>query len=355
MGMFKKNKYTYHLLGANEDLSKIKSPQELINFMIDYNFRLLDEGQQITAVLVKEEVKGNRQEILYAQKLELPEQMPESYFDELLYPFYSKKVIAFDANLLNYQVSKEKVQAPVTDEVGKLEEEMSQRETEFSKEKEDIFIPNTSESPLDEHEMSSLSGSESNVSQVISSGEESEPILSEETQGELSELKEKIATLEKEKSELKEQLSKPMLNDPPVLQAVPLAVSPERNENLNQFLDVFQENFQANLNNYLKDDGKLVQEAEIQVEAEKVIAIRQEKERHGAALEQINFMYADKKQERIAEAQQEQLTKTEQMKQEIEIVLKSEISQIIGSLKIQPQNLESQKEETAYGRQTSLG
>lgn len=79
------------------NLEQVESPAALISWVEQENARLI-ENESVGSVLI---VKKNSKDVsLFAKKLVLPVD-ENTDFDELLYDFYTKKVVPFDQSILN--------------------------------------------------------------------------------------------------------------------------------------------------------------------------------------------------------------------------------------------------------------
>lgn len=104
--MFSK-KYRYTLLHSDTiEAQPISSPEELINFVIGANNKLIDRKEKgwIYAEKIKESRHGEI--LLYGKRIDLPIFEDNPYFDNLLYNFHTKKLIPF-VELLPSSVSEE--------------------------------------------------------------------------------------------------------------------------------------------------------------------------------------------------------------------------------------------------------
>lgn len=104
--MFSK-KYRYPLLHSDTIESQpISSPEDLINFVIGANNKLIDRKEKgwIYAEKIKESRHGEI--LLYGKRIDLPIFEDNPYFDELLATFHTKKLIPF-VELLPSSVSEE--------------------------------------------------------------------------------------------------------------------------------------------------------------------------------------------------------------------------------------------------------
>lgn len=138
--MFSK-KYRYTLLHSDTIESQpISSPEELINFVIGANNKLIDRKEKgwIYAEKLKESRHGEI--LLYGKRIDLPIFEDNPYFDELLATFHTKKLIPF-VELLPSSVSEEEdalgmdtMDQGFTDEQEvQLSEEIPQTESENRK------------------------------------------------------------------------------------------------------------------------------------------------------------------------------------------------------------------------------
>lgn len=126
--MFSK-KYRYTLLHSDTiETQPISSPEELINFVIGANNKLIDRKEKgwIYAEKIKESRHG--EVLLYGKRIDLPIFEDNPYFDELLATFHTKKLIPF-VELLPSNVSEEEEVL----EVDKMDQVLSvEQEVQFS-------------------------------------------------------------------------------------------------------------------------------------------------------------------------------------------------------------------------------
>lgn len=104
--MFSK-KYRYPLLHSDTiEAQPISSPEELINFVIGANNKLIDRKEKgwIYAEKVKELRHGEI--LLYGKRIDLPIFEDNPYFDNLLSNFHTKKLVPF-VELVPSSVSEE--------------------------------------------------------------------------------------------------------------------------------------------------------------------------------------------------------------------------------------------------------
>ena len=107
-GMFNKKKYRIELSQVqNIRPDKVRNAADLVNFIIGENQELLDHEEQGSLVVSKIESSKKGEQILFAQRLELP-MTAKTNFDALLEPFYTKKPLDFDENILEIQDEKRK-------------------------------------------------------------------------------------------------------------------------------------------------------------------------------------------------------------------------------------------------------
>lgn len=126
--MFSK-KYRYTLLHSDTiEAQPISSTEELINFVIGANNKLIDRKE--TGWIYVEKIKESRhgEILLYGKRIDLPIFEDNPYFDNLLSNFHSKKLIPF-VELLPSNVSEEEEVL----EVGKMDQVLSvEQEAQFS-------------------------------------------------------------------------------------------------------------------------------------------------------------------------------------------------------------------------------
>jgi hypothetical protein len=98
---FKKSTYRFDVVHSDSINSQpIKDADALVNYVIGVNNDLLDKDEKgwLFIEKLKESKKGST--VLYATRLELPLLEDNSYFDQLLSPFYTKKKVAYDESLI---------------------------------------------------------------------------------------------------------------------------------------------------------------------------------------------------------------------------------------------------------------
>ena len=98
----KKTAYRFEVIHSdNINGEEIKDADGLINFVIGVNNHLsaMDEKGWLFIEKIKETKKDST--VLYVAKLELPLLEDNSYFDSLLSPFYTRKKVAYDSSLVS--------------------------------------------------------------------------------------------------------------------------------------------------------------------------------------------------------------------------------------------------------------
>lgn len=101
--MFNKKKYRIELSQVqNIRPDKVRNAADLVNFIIGENQELLDHEEQGSLVVSKIESSKKGEQILFAQRLELP-LSAKTNFDALLEPFYTRKPLEFDESILEIQ------------------------------------------------------------------------------------------------------------------------------------------------------------------------------------------------------------------------------------------------------------
>lgn len=104
--MFNKKKYRIELSQVqNIRPDKVRNAADLVNFIIGENQELLDHEEQGSLVVSKIESSKKGEQILFAQRLELP-MTAKTNFDALLEPFYTRKPLEFDESILEIQDEK---------------------------------------------------------------------------------------------------------------------------------------------------------------------------------------------------------------------------------------------------------
>ena len=107
--MFNKKKYRIELSQVqNIRPDKVRNAADLVNFIIGENQELLDHEEQGSLVVSKIESSKKGEQILFAQRLELP-MTAKTNFDALLEPFYTRKPLEFDESILEIQDERSQV------------------------------------------------------------------------------------------------------------------------------------------------------------------------------------------------------------------------------------------------------
>lgn len=108
-GIFNKKKYRIELSQVqNIRPDKVRNAADLVNFIIGENQELLDHEEQGSLVVSKIESSKKGEQILFAQRLELP-MTAKTNFDALLEPFYTRKPLDFDESILEIQDERSQV------------------------------------------------------------------------------------------------------------------------------------------------------------------------------------------------------------------------------------------------------
>lgn len=106
MAFFAKNDYHFQLQHSdNIRVPVIQTPEELINFVIHANHQLQVTNDPGWLLITKVKQKRKGQEILYQQRIELPIQVDNGYFDGLLAGFYTKMPLPFQTESVQKLVS----------------------------------------------------------------------------------------------------------------------------------------------------------------------------------------------------------------------------------------------------------
>ncbi|EHV0179367.1 hypothetical protein KZ114_002389 [Enterococcus faecalis] len=129
MGIFNKKSYLY-VIQENHNVSNdsFNTPEDLINFVINENTRLLESDEKGTCVITKIKVTKKGEEILYSQSLSLPMDPYTIDFDDLLSNFYTKKAIPHHLSTNDEQKespSLKNEKTTLTEETPELSEELS--------------------------------------------------------------------------------------------------------------------------------------------------------------------------------------------------------------------------------------
>lgn len=126
--MFNKKKYRIELSQVqNIRPDKVRNAADLVNFIIGENQELLDHEEQGSLVVSKIESSKKGEQILFAQRLELP-MTAKTNFDELLEPFYTRKPLEFDESILEIQDEKRNSHENVEEKINQAKNDIVQRE-----------------------------------------------------------------------------------------------------------------------------------------------------------------------------------------------------------------------------------
>ncbi|WDA67324.1 hypothetical protein [Lactococcus lactis] len=127
-GMFNKKKYRIELSQVqNIRPDKVRNAADLVNFIIGENQELLDHEEQGSLVVSKIESSKKGEQILFAQRLELP-MTAKTNFDALLEPFYTRKPLEFDESILEIQDEKRNSHENVEEGIYQVKNDIVQRE-----------------------------------------------------------------------------------------------------------------------------------------------------------------------------------------------------------------------------------
>lgn len=334
--MFNKKKYRIELSQVqNIRPDKVRNAADLVNFIIGENQELLDHEEQGSLVVSKIESSKKGEQILFAQRLELP-MTAKTNFDALLEPFYTRKPLEFDESILEIQDEKRNSHENVEEGIYQVKNDIVQRE-----ENDEGYAPAPQlDLSDDKEEEESSSGSNK---QVIND-EQSEPsndterteinvpastllteaavkeIVAKEMKGkdeEIERLKQSLRSQEKEEST---KVENPLVKDDHVSEAIlpTPSVSFDVSEDVNVFDVIKMVKYDANkrledfiaqetakinaeiealdtrdkieptLSKRFGDEKELeIEELNRKVESEKTEAISTENARHEAALKSI--------------------------------------------------------------------
>lgn len=334
--MFNKKKYRIELSQVqNIRPDKVRNAADLVNFIIGENQELLDHEEQGSLVVSKIERSKKGEQILFAQRLELP-MTAKTNFDALLEPFYTRKPLEFDESILEIQDEKRNSHENVEEGIYQVKNDIVQRE-----ENDEGYAPAPQlDLSDDKEEEESSSGSNK---QVIND-EQSEPsndterteinvpastllteaavkeIVAKEMKGkdeEIERLKQSLRSQEKEEST---KVENPLVKDDHVSEAIlpTPSVSFDVSEDVNVFDVIKMVKYDANkrledfiaqetakinaeiealdtrdkieptLSKRFGDEKELeIEELNRKVESEKTEAISTENARHEAALKSI--------------------------------------------------------------------
>lgn len=127
-GMFNKKKYRIELSQVqNIRPDKVRNAADLVNFIIGENQELLDHEEQGSLVVSKIESSKKGEQILFAQRLELP-MTAKTNFDALLEPFYTRKPLEFDESILEIQDEKRNSLENVEEKIYQAKNDIVQHE-----------------------------------------------------------------------------------------------------------------------------------------------------------------------------------------------------------------------------------
>lgn len=126
-GIFNKKKYRIELSQVqNIRPDKVRNAADLVNFIIGENQDLLDHEEQGSLVVSKIESTKKGEQILFAQRLELP-MTAKTNFDALLEPFYTRKPLEFDESILEIQDEKRNSLENVEEKINQAKNDIVQR------------------------------------------------------------------------------------------------------------------------------------------------------------------------------------------------------------------------------------
>ncbi|MGL5895456.1 MAG: hypothetical protein ACRCZN_00535 [Lactococcus lactis] len=126
--MFNKKKYRIELSQVqNIRPDKVRNAADLVNFIIGENQELLDHEEQGSLVVSKIESSKKGEQILFAQRLELP-MTAKTNFDALLEPFYTRKPLEFDESILEIQAEKRNSLENVEEKINQAKNDIVQCE-----------------------------------------------------------------------------------------------------------------------------------------------------------------------------------------------------------------------------------
>ncbi|MDT2887951.1 hypothetical protein [Lactococcus lactis] len=334
-GMFNKKKYRIELSQVqNIRPDKVRNAADLVNFIIGENQELLDHEEQGSLVVSKIESSKKGEQILFAQRLELP-MTAKTNFDALLEPFYTRKLLEFDESILEIQDEKRNSHENVEEKNYQAKNDIVQRE-----ENDEGYAPAPQLDLSDDKEEELDSGSNKQVinddqsepSNNTESTEINDPdstllteaaikeIVAKEMKGkdeEIERLKQSLRSQEKEESA---KVENPLVKDDHVSEAIlpTPSVSFDVSEDVNVFDVIKMVKYDANkrledfiaqetakinaeiealdtrdkieptLSKRFGDEKELeIEELNRKVESEKTEAISTENARHEAALKSI--------------------------------------------------------------------
>lgn len=341
--MFNSKKYRFELSQVNNvKVDVVRNAGDLVNYIIGENQGLLDYGETGSLVVSKIEVSKKGEQVLFAQRLNLP--MPaRTNFDALLEPFYTRKKLDFDEQILEEQpVEFERPNIKLDDDLSDEKSQALEQTQQFQNEEdEEAYAPapqiDLSDQEDDDIQVSNESQKAlTEVESVTSDNERVEPrveinvtpsdLLTEEaiksiTSEEMKKKDEEIARLRREldtkenlevdrATSLDKELTAPILPTPSIPTAsfedtnvldVIQMVKTEANKRLNDFiaqettkinaeieaLDT-RDKIEPSLTKRFEDEKANKAEAlNKKVDADKEKAIAAENARHDAALQSI--------------------------------------------------------------------
>ena len=334
--MFNKKKYRIELSQVqNIRPDKVRNAADLVNFIIGENQELLDHEEQGSLVVSKIESSKKGEQILFAQRLELP-MTAKTNFDALLEPFYTRKPLEFDESILEIQDEKRNSHENVEEGIYQVKNDIVQREEndegyapapqlDLSDDKEEEESSSGSNKQVINDDQSEPSndteGTEINVpaSTLLTEAAVKE-IVAKEMKGkdeEIERLKQSLRSQEKEEST---KVENPLVKDDHVSEAIlpTSSVSFDVSEDVNVFDVIKMVKYDANkrledfiaqetakinaeiealdtrdkieptLSKRFGDEKELeIEELNRKVESEKTEAISTENARHEAALKSI--------------------------------------------------------------------
>lgn len=334
--MFNKKKYRIELSQVqNIRPDKVRNAADLVNFIIGENQELLDHEEQGSLVVSKIESSKKGEQILFAQRLELP-MTAKTNFDALLEPFYTRKPLEFDESILEIQDEKRNSHENIEEKKYQAKNDIVQRE-----ENDEGYAPAPQLDLSDDEEESDVdSGSDKQVindnpskpsndtgrteinvpASTLLTEAAIKEIVAKEMKGKDEEIKRLKQSLRSQEKEESAKVENPLVKDDHVSEAIlpTPSVSFDVSEDVNVFdvikmvkydankrLEDFiaqetakinaeiealdtRDNIEPTLSKRFGDEKELeIEELNRKIESEKTEAISTENARHEAALKSI--------------------------------------------------------------------
>lgn len=334
--MFNKKKYRIELSQVqNIRPDKVRNAADLVNFIIGENQELLDHEEQGSLVVSKIESSKKGEQILFAQRLELP-MTAKTNFDALLEPFYTRKPLEFDESILEIQDEKRNSHENIEEKNYQAKNDIVQREEndegyapapqlDLSDDEEESDVDSGSDKQVINDNPSKRSNdtgrTEINVpASTLLTEAAIKEIVAKEMKGKDEEIKRLKQSLRSQEKEESAKVENPLVKDDHVSEAIlpTPSVSFDVSEDVNVFdvikmvkydankrLEDFiaqetakinaeiealdtRDNIEPTLSKRFGDEKELeIEELNRKIESEKTEAISTENARHEAALKSI--------------------------------------------------------------------